>query len=147
MNREIMEQLIRDGKLKRRSVDRHRAMSLLNAAKSGIEAVKNIKIAGGTATLVFREYYECIRQLGDARWWSMGYEPKASHEVSMDILMEIKINEGIKLQKLDRFRRIRNNANYRGYKVSIEEAEEIKDFWDSCGRDIINEIEKTISQN
>src|SRR3989344_4833617 len=141
MNKEKIEQLIRDGKLRIRSVDVHKINSLLSAAKIGIIAVQKVPLIPETSTLVFREYYECIRQLGDARWLSLGYEPKASHEVSMEILMDIKIENSIKLQNLDRFRKIRNNANYRGYIVSVEEATEIEDFWSALGENIIKEVE------
>jgi len=144
MNKERLDQLIMEGKLKMRSVDVPKINSLITAAKVGIIAVQKVPLIPETSTLVFREYYECIRQLGDARWLSLGYEPKASHEVSMEILMGLKIENSIKLQNLDRFRKIRNNANYRGYIVSVEEATEIEDFWSALGENIIKEVEKGV---
>ena len=98
-----------------------------------------IPITKESSTTVFREYYESIRQLGDAAWLSTGYEPISSHEISMEILMDLKIPNSM---KLDRFRRIRNSANYRGYIVSEEEAKEIQEFWRLCGKQIIAEIGK-----
>ncbi len=145
MDKEKIEQLIRDGKLRTRSVDLPKINSLMSAAKIGIIAVQKVPLIPETSTLIFREYYESIRQLGDARWMSLGYEPKASHEVSMEILMDIKIQNSIKLQNLDRFRKTRNNANYRGYLVSVEEAAEIRDFWSALGKDIIKEVEKGVN--
>ena len=144
MDKEKIEQLVREGKLKVRSVDTRKINSLISAAKIGIVAVQKVPLLAETATLVFREYYECIRQFGDARWLSLGYEPKASHEVSMEALMDLKIQNSIKLQNLDRFRKTRNNANYRGYIVSVEEAVDIRDFWAAIGGDIIKEVESKV---
>ncbi len=144
MDKEKIDQLIREGKLKVRSIDVPKINSLISAAKIGIVAVKKVPLINETATLVFREYYECLRQIGDARWLSLGYEPKASHEVSMEILMDLKIQNSTTLKNLDRFRKTRNNANYRGYIVSIEEAAEIQDFWSALGKDIIKEVERGV---
>jgi hypothetical protein len=142
MNKARLYQLVREGKLKRRYSDIPRIKSLLASAKSNIKAVKGVDINEETATLVFREYYESIRQVGDARWWSIGYEPRGSHEVSMEILMELHIKEAWLLKKLDRFRRTRNDANYRGYKISVAQAKEIADFWKICGTELIEKIEE-----
>jgi hypothetical protein len=140
MNPARIKQLLQEGKLRIRSVDRKRITSLIDSAKNNANAVKKIPITHENATIVFREIYESIRQIGDARWLSLGYEPSASHEVSMEILREMNIKHSIKLHKLDRFRRTRNNANYRGYKVSIEEAKEIVDFWNECAEELIKKI-------
>lgn len=147
MNKARIEQFVRNGKLRIRSVDIPRIKSLLASAKENARAVKKIHINEENATLVFREFYESIRQIGDVRWWSSGYEPVASHEVSMEILMEMKIKNSFMLRRLDRFRRIRNNANYRGYKVTVEQAKEISKFWDYCGVQLIKEIENYMSQH
>ncbi len=142
MDRARISQLIREGKLRPRSLDINRTKSLLISARENAKVVKGITITEESATLVFREFYECIRQLGDARWWSLGYEPTASHEVCMEILKEIKIKNNVKLQNLDRFRKTRNSANYRGYRVSVEQAGEIADFWNACAEELIRKIEK-----
>lgn len=143
MNKEKLYYFIREGKLRKRHIDIPRVKSLIESARNNVKAVCKIPLNEETATVIFREYYESIRQLGDARWWSLGYEPRASHEVSMEILMEMKINNVAELKKLDRFRKIRNNANYRGYKINIEEAEEIMKFWENYAEKIIKEIIET----
>ena len=60
----------------------------------------------------------------------------------MEILGEMKIKESVKLHKLDRFRKTKNSANYQGYKVSLEQAKEIMDFWSSCIEEMIRKIEE-----
>ena len=143
MDKARIDFLIREGRLKVRKPDIPRVRSMLESAKNNLRVVKKIPITSDSATLVFREIYESIRQVGDARLWSLGYEP-LSHDVSMEILKEIKIKEAVELHGLDRFRRTRNNANYRGYRVTVEQAIEISDFWDKCMREIIREIENSI---
>ena len=95
---------------------------------------------------IFRETYESIRQLGDAKWWVLGYEPR-NHEVSIEALKEINIKEKVKLNHLPRFKRIRNDANYRGFKVSVLQTKEILDFWNTCAPDIIKIISELMTSH
>jgi hypothetical protein len=131
-------------KIKRLSApDKIRAKSLVEAAEKTMVTIGDIPISEETATIIFRETYECIRQLGDARWWLIGFKPK-DHEVSMDILKEEKINYSTKLEKLDRFRKIRNDANYSGYLIPKSVAEEMIEFWNECGQEILESLKKDI---
>jgi hypothetical protein len=135
--------LVREGRLKARKPDIPRVRSMIDSAKDNIKVVRKIPITPDSATLVFREIYESIRQVGDAKLWSIGFEP-LSHDVSMEILKDMNIKEAFRLHSLDRFRRMRNDANYRGYKITAEQAIEISDFWDRCAKEIIMEIESSI---
>ena len=144
MDKARIDFLIREGRLKVRGPDIPRVRSMLESAKNNLKVVRKIPIKYDSATLIFREIYESIRQVGDARLWSLGYEPILSHDVSMEVLKEMKIKEVVRLHSLDRFRRTRNNANYRGYRITIEQAREISDFWDKCMREIIREIEDSV---
>jgi len=142
----MIEQYIKNGKLRKRQIDIPRINSLLDSARSNAVVMLKIPLNEDSATPIFKELYESIRQIGDARWWSLGYEPVVSHEVSMEILMEMKVRESIKLNRLDNFRKIRNSASYRGYKVSVGQAKEIIDFWKSCAEELIADIQKTIKK-
>lgn len=135
--------LIDAGLLRRRSVDTPRINSLIESARNNASVAKEIPLTERTATIVFRELYEALRQVGDAKWWSLGYDSRG-HEPSMDILSEEDIPNKLKLHKLDRFRQIRNDANYRGYKIPLDDAEEILGVWDSCGEDLIHNILKSV---
>ena len=105
--------------------------------------MKSIKLNEDSATLIFREIYESIRQLGDAKWWILGYEP-GNHEISMEVLKEFDIKEKIKLNSLERFKRTTHDINYRGFRASISQTEEILDFWDKCGEEILSILKKEI---
>lgn len=58
---------IMKGALRNRQKDLEKIKSMINSAQINAEVTKNIKINDNTATLVFREIYESIRQLGDAK--------------------------------------------------------------------------------
>ncbi len=85
MNELRISRLTRERKLKKRNVDIPRIKSILKSATDNAKIIKKIPITDESATVVFREFYESIRQIGDAKWWSLGYEPTASHEVRMEI--------------------------------------------------------------
>ncbi len=132
---------IMKGALRNRQKDLEKIKSMINSAEVNAEVTKNIKINESTATLIFREIYESIRQLGDAKLWLLGYEP-LNHEVSMEVLKEFNIVNKIQLNSLDRFKKIRHDINYRGFRASIHQAEEFLDFWDKCGVDVLRILKK-----
>jgi hypothetical protein len=45
---------------------------------------------------------------------------------------------------LDRFKKIRHDANYKGMQTTIQQTEEILEFWNTCGQEIIAELKKEI---
>ncbi len=116
---------------------------MINSAEINARVTKSIKLNDDTATLVFREIYESVRQLADAKWWLLGYEP-LNHEISMEALKDFDIKEKLKLNSLDRFKKTRHDVNYRGFRATIQQAEEILDFWDKCGREIIKKLRDEI---
>ncbi len=83
------------GALRNRQQDLEKIKSMINSAEINANAAQGIKINNSTATLVFREIYESIRQLGDAKLWFIGFEPQ-NHEVSMEILKEFDIKDKVK---------------------------------------------------
>ncbi len=143
MNSEFIERFLRTDQLRKRLPDKERVKSMIELATINMNVVKTIPLSDKSAILVFRETYESIRQLGDARWWTLGYEPR-NHEVSMEILKELDIKEKIRLNHLNRLKNIRNDANYRGVKVSTNQAQEILEFWNVCSDDIISILLKEL---
>ena len=134
--------IIRVGLIARQK-DLEKIKSMINSAEINAKVTKNIEINDHTATLIFREIYESIRQIGDAKLWLLGYEP-LNHEVSMEILKESNITDRVKLNSLDRLKKIRHDINYRGFRASIFQAKEIIDFWNSCGIEILNLLKREI---
>ena len=143
MKKEIIELWLKSRIIRNRQKDIEKIKSMINSSEINAKVTKEIKISEETATLIFREIYESVRQLGDSKWWLLGYEPN-NHEISLEILKELDIKDKLKLNSLDRFKRIRHDINYRGFRATISQAEEILDFWDKCGAEIINNLKKEI---
>lgn len=144
MQKEFIEIWLKTGIIRNRQKDAEKIKSMINSAEINAKVTKSIKLDENTATLVFREIYESIRQLGDAKWWLLGFEP-GNHEISMEILKDFDIKDKLKLNSLDRFKKIRHDINYRGFRASIPQAEEILDFWNKCGEAIIKILKKEIN--
>ena len=109
MKKEIIDMYIRTDQIRVRQPDKERVKSMVESAKINARIAKTVDLNEDSATLVFREIYESIRQLGDAKWWLLGYEPR-NHEICMEILKESSIKERLMLNHLSRFKRIRNDA-------------------------------------
>ena len=143
MKKEFIGLWLKTGIIRPRQQDKEKIRSMINSAEINARVTKDINLNEDTATLIFRELYESIRQLGDAKWWLLGYEP-SNHEISMEALKEFDIKEKLKLNSLDRFKKIRHDVNYRGFRATISQAEEILDFWMKCGEEIIKLLKKEI---
>ena len=143
MNDENIKRLIREERIRLRSPDKEKIKSLMISSKSNAEVALSLGLNEKNSTVIFREIYESVRQLGDAMWWLQGYEP-LDHEVSLEILKNLNIKNGLGLNFLDRFRRVRNDANYRGFKVAEFHAKEIISFWNKSGLEIIGLIKREL---
>ncbi|MFH0837458.1 MAG: hypothetical protein V1870_04975 [Candidatus Aenigmatarchaeota archaeon] len=143
MRKEAIERLVKLGDLRPRWKDVERIKSMIISAEKNVAVVRSINLTNDTATVIFREIYESIRQLGDAKWWLIGYEP-CNHEISLDMLKDMDIKDKLKFNSLNRFKKIRHDANYRGFMVSVSQANEITDFWDSCGKEIIKILSEEV---
>lgn len=143
MKKEFIEIWLKSGIIRKRQKDVAKIKSIISSAEINARVTKGIAINDDSATLIFREMYESIRQLGDARWWLLEYEP-TNHEISLEALKEMDIKEKIKLNSLDRFKKTRHDLNYRGFRATVSEAEEIVGFWEKCGEEIINELKKEL---
>jgi len=137
--------LVKSKALRVRQIDKPKINSMIESALENVGVVMKIQLNEKSATIIFREIYESIRQLGDANWWLLGYEP-LSHEVTIELLKSLDIKDKIKLNYLDRFRKIRNDANYRGFRISVAQANEIIEFWKFCSEDIINIIKNKLGK-
>ena len=146
MKKEFIEIWIKAGIIRNRQKDTEKIKSMINSAEINAEVTKAIKLNEDTATLIFREIYESIRQVGDAKWWLLGFEP-SNHEISMETLKDFDLKDKVKLNLLDRFKKTRHDVNYRGFRASILQAEEILEFWNKCGKEIIKILRNEIKNN
>lgn len=143
MKKEFISLWLKTGIIRNRQKDLEKIRSMIRSAEINAHVTKTIKLNENSATLIFREIYESIRQIGDAKWWLLGYEP-TNHEISIEILKESDIKEKIKLNSIDRYKKIRHDINYRGFRATIPQAEEIIDFWNKCCEEMIEILKKEI---
>ncbi len=141
MKEEFIKIWLKTRIIRNRQKDLEKINSMITSAEINARVTKEIKLNEDTATLIFREIYESVRQLGDARWWLDGYEP-SSHEISLEALKDLDIKAKIKLNSLDRFKKIRHDINYRGFRALVSQAEEILDFWKICCEEIVKILRK-----
>lgn len=146
MKEEIIKSLVKAGILRTRVIDNEKIKSIIESSEVNVKVAKTVSLTEDSATLVFRELYESVRQLGDAYWWVLGYEP-SNHEISLEALKELNIKESVKLNYLNRFKQIRHDANYKGFRVTSFQTKEILDFWNSCSNDIIRIIKSKLKSN
>lgn len=143
MKKEFIGLWLKSRILRNRQKDIEKIISMIDSAEVNARVAKSIKVNEDSATLVFREIYESIRQIGDAKWWLIGYEP-TNHEISLEILKEFDISEKVMLNSLDRFKKTRHDVNYRGFRATVSQAEEILNFWDKCVKEIIAILKKEV---
>ncbi len=143
MSKERIEKLLKDKSLRIREFDKERIKSMIESASHNAKFTLSIPLNEDSSTVVFREIYESLRQLGDAYLWSQGYEPR-DHDVSLEALKWLDIKDKVKLNFIDRFKKIRNDANYRGFSVSLSQAKELIELWSLCSLEIITLIKREI---
>ena len=59
-------------------------------------------------------------------------------------MKEMEIKERVRLNHLSRFKAIRNDVNYRGFKVTLAQAKEILEFWNACSPEIVLLLKKEL---
>jgi hypothetical protein len=142
MNEVKIRYLVEKGRLRPKIKDIPKIRSILESAETNAKVTqKTIPLDEQTATIVFKEIYDALRQLGDSKWLLQGYDPQ-DHNASMEILIE---ENPVEFKHIDRFREIRNNANYRGYKVRLDEAKDILSFWNEHAAKLLEELKKETS--
>ncbi len=145
MKKEKVDKLLKDRDIRIKEKNPAEARAFLQLARNSVKVVGNIALSDESSTLIFREVYEALRQLGDVLWLLEGYEAQR-HEASIEILKDLEIKDKVKLNFLDRYKKIRHDANYRGIAVSVEITKEIIDFWDVCSPEIIEQIETKLKE-
>ena len=135
MHSKTLEALIENKELKKRMPDGIRTETLLHSSALIASFALKLKIDEESAIAIFTQLYGAVRQLGDAKWWMLGYESR-SHHATMELLKEVEDNP-LFTAKIERFKEIRNDATYRGYLITAGQAQEIVEFWKKYGDKII----------
>ena len=117
----IFETFIRQGIVRRASIDKLLAKSLFQNSKKDLEFLDSLKINEKSSRKLMTNYYDVLRSILEAISAIKGYKIY-SHEAFTYFLKEN--GEDLLSIKFDRFRKIRNSINYYGKDISKEETKE-----------------------
>lgn len=121
----IDENLVRKG-----PKDLEEAKSLIEKAFKRKDFIKMQKIDESTATFIFEDVYECVREAAQSLMSLEGYKPY-SHEAVIAFLREFhKFEEG-ETESFNRYRILRNNCVYKAARVSPKTCMESIKFMES----------------
>ena len=109
--------------MKYRQPDKQRAESLLIAAKREIDFTRTLPISEQSASTIVRNVFQSYLMVGEALLIADGKEAD-DHAESIQVLMKLPAQTKRPLGAIDNLRRVRNNANYRGYMPSVAEAKD-----------------------
>lgn len=115
---------IKEGKVLKKTADLAEARSLFFQAKERMKDLFNLPLTEINASFRFEDAYEVLREALQAFLSKGGYK-SYSHEAIFSFAREKEILSEGKALQVDRYREIRNDINYRGKKVTLEEAQEI----------------------
>lgn len=123
------------------SPNKELAASLLKSVKDREKLTLRLDVKE-YSRMVFENVYDCLRELLDALLALDGYK-SYSHEAAISYLKLFGVSESI-ISDLDRFRAARNDSKYYGKIPSLENAEEIKKFYENNKPIILNLVQEKL---
>lgn len=115
------EQHLKEGRARRTSPDPEMAGNLIRMAQARLDAAKGIPITHASIIIVFDAAYDAARQAAQALMLVEGYKPYG-HDAAISYLKThhvVDFSEQI-VYDFDRFRKLRNEAEYEGRPVGKE---------------------------
>ena len=121
------EYYIKENLVKKKSVDVNEADALMRKAEERFEfSIKTREINGNTASFIFEDIYECLREASQSLMSLKGYKPY-SHEALVSFLKSLNFLES-DFEMFNRYRILRNKTVYGGERISVEKCKEVLDF-------------------
>jgi len=117
----LFEDFIKNQQVRKSNPDKILAKSLVDTAKKDLKFLKTLKINENSSRKIMTNYYDVLRSILEAISALEGYKIY-SHEAFTYFLKEK--GEDLISIKFDRLRRIRNQINYYGKDISIQETKE-----------------------
>lgn len=110
------------------SPDKGEAEVLMSKSGGRLNFSINIReINENTASYIFEDIYECLREAAQSLMSLKGYKPY-SHEALISFLKEFFTFPESDIAAFDRYRILRNKAVYKGEKLSVEVCKEALNF-------------------
>lgn len=118
---------LKEKKVQKQSPDPAEARSLFLQAEARLTDLKSLPIHETNASFRFEAAYEAIREALQAFLAREGYKP-FSHEAVFAFAFESKLLSEKEMHRVDLYREIRNDVNYRATPVTLQEAKDIISF-------------------
>lgn len=128
---------VKERKVRTASPDPAEARSLLEQARARLNDVRSLPLQEKNASFRFEDAYESLREAVQAFMALEGFKPY-SHEAIVAYAHEKHLLNEREIFTFDRYREQRNDINYRGQRISVDEAKQIISF----SRKIILRLEK-----
>ena len=144
MNKTYIDVMIRENRIRPKTTEITKVRSLLENIEMNAEVTLEIALTKKSATVIFRELYECIREIGDALWWLEGYEP-LDHGISIEILETQQVRNPQSLKHLENYKKIRHDIQYRGFKASEAQTREVTEFWNTSGKEVLKQLKTKVA--
>lgn len=127
--------------VRKQKADKEEAKSLMKKAVHRLNYVKKQEIKEDTASFIFEDVYESLREASQSLMSLKGYKPY-SHEALISFLREFYNFSGSEISTFDRFRILRNKTVYCAVWVSVEVCQEalvfLEDFLPKLKREFEN---------
>lgn len=121
------EYYVKKNLVKRTTPNSSIAKSLTKKAETRLNLISEKEIKDETASILFEEIYEALREAAQSLMQIKGFKPY-SHEALISFLFKEKlINESF-TKKLNSYRILRNKSVYEAHKVSTETCKEALEF-------------------
>ncbi|MDO8661378.1 MAG: hypothetical protein Q7K43_05805 [Candidatus Woesearchaeota archaeon] len=134
------EDLLNAGQVRKASVDKELAKSLVEQAFRQYAHAEKDTITDENRDFVLSDYYEAVRMLVDALIALSGYKAY-SHEATVVFLAKDKDFPPVLSEGFDRMRRLRNDLHYYGKRIEIADAQDARDM----AHTIVLKLRKKIS--
>jgi uncharacterized protein (UPF0332 family) len=122
-----LEEFEAEGKLKRGSPNLAEAESLKAQALDRLSDLMSIPLNEKNCSFRFESAYESLREMVQSFMAAKGYKPY-SHDSIVAFGFHEKILTEFESYEFDRTRQIRNDINYRGKKVTVDETKALIAF-------------------
>lgn len=127
--------------VRKQKADKEEAKSLMKKAVHRLNYIKKQEIKEDTASSIFEDIYESLREASQSLMSLKGYKPY-SHEALISFLRDFYKFSGSDISTFDRFRILRNKTVYSAAWVSVEVCQEalafLEDFLPKLSREFEN---------
>ncbi len=117
------ERFIEEETVQERTPNPSQGKSLKNKSRKRLDYVKYREVSKENADLILEDAYESIREIINAFLISEGYK-SYNHEASIVYAFEELDISYEKVNKLNKFRELRNDSKYRGEDITKKEAQD-----------------------